>query len=92
MAPSPVTALARTVAVRRVRGPLAALAEVDGLASLASLRDYHRLPAVRARLLEDLGRAAEAVEEYRRAASMARNGAERAWLEARAQALEATRG
>ena len=91
-APSPVAALARCVALRQVRGPLAALAEVDGLAGQAALADYHRLPAVRARLLEDLGRAPEAVEEYRRAASMARNGAERAWLEARAEALEVTRG
>jgi len=47
---------------------------------------------VRARLLEDLGRVAEAIEEYRRAASLARNGAERAWLEERAGALAATYG
>jgi len=87
MAPSPVAALARAVALRRVRGPLAALAEVDRLAASAALADYHRLPAVRARLLEDLGRLPEAIEEYRRAASMARNGAERAWLAARAEAL-----
>ncbi|MFO0584111.1 MAG: DUF6596 domain-containing protein [Anaeromyxobacter sp.] len=87
MAPSPVAALARAVALARVRGPLAALAEVDRLAGQAALADYHRLPAVRARLLEDLGRLPEAIEAYRRAASMARNGAERAWLEARADAL-----
>jgi RNA polymerase sigma-70 factor (ECF subfamily) len=92
MAPSPVAALARAVALARVRGPLAALAEVDTLAAQAALVDYHRLPAVRARLLEDLGRSAEAVGEYRRAASMARNGAERAWLEERADALAAAGG
>jgi RNA polymerase sigma-70 factor (ECF subfamily) len=92
MVPSPVAALARAVAVGKVRGPLAALAEVEALAGQASLADYHRLPAVRARLLEELGRGPEAAEEYRRAAAMARNGAERAWLEARAEALELTRG
>ena len=52
----------------------------------ARWRGYHLLPAVRADLLSRLGRDEEAVTEFVRAASMARNAAERTLLLERAQA------
>ena len=52
LAPSPVVALNRAVAVAEVEGPEAALALVDGL----DLAGYHLFHAIRADLLRRLGR------------------------------------
>ena len=60
MAPSPVVALNRAVAVAEVAGPAAALELVDGL----DLARHHLLPAVRADLLRRLGRSPEAAAAY----------------------------
>jgi RNA polymerase sigma-70 factor (ECF subfamily) len=85
--PSPVAALARTMAYAEVAGASAGLAEIDLLAADSRLIGYHVLPAARADLLRRLGRAAEAAEEYERAAALAGNAAERAYLRARAADL-----
>ncbi|WP_437771618.1 RNA polymerase sigma factor [Arthrobacter sp. KNU40] len=53
MAPSPVVALNRAVAVAMVEGPRAALQLLDGLGT--GLGDWHRLDAVRGHLLEMSG-------------------------------------
>jgi predicted RNA polymerase sigma factor len=45
-----------------------------------ALRGYHLLPSVRGDLLAQLGRPAEAREEFERAASLTRNQRERALL------------
>ncbi|HZU54492.1 MAG TPA: RNA polymerase sigma factor [Actinocrinis sp.] len=85
--PTPVVALNRAVAVAMARGPAAGLALVDELAANDVLKDYHLLPAVRADLLNRLGRYDEAREELERAAPLAQNGAERTLLLERAAAL-----
>ena len=84
LAPSPVVELNRAVALSIALGPAAGLALVDDLTSEPSLRQYHLLPSVRGDLLAKLGRFDEAHKEFARAASLTRNGRERALLLARA--------
>ena len=79
IAPSPIVALHRAVAVGVVDGPAPALAIVDGLA----LGDYYLAHAIRADLLRRLGRDAEAVSAYEAAMARTTNDAERAFLERR---------
>ncbi|MEW2146974.1 RNA polymerase sigma factor [Micromonospora vinacea] len=83
VAPSPVVALNRAVALAELSGPAAALTEVDRL----DLVGYHVYHVVRADLLVRLGRGGEAVEAYRTAVALTDNAAERAFLTARATAL-----
>jgi RNA polymerase sigma factor (sigma-70 family) len=86
VAPSPVVELNRAVAVAMAAGPQAGLTMVDALADEPALQRYHLLPAVRGDLLMRLERHEEARSEFERAASMTRNGRERALLMARAAA------
>jgi len=86
VAPSPVVALNRAVAVAMASGPAAGLALVDALASEPAFRAYHLLPSVRGELLRRLGRLDEAASEFARAASLTRNVRERTLLAARAAA------
>jgi RNA polymerase sigma-70 factor (ECF subfamily) len=86
VAPSPVVALHRAVAVAEVQGPAAALALVDGL----DLDGYHLFHAVRADLLRRLGRDAEAGQAYAAAVARTGNAAERAFLEGRRRSLPRT--
>ncbi|PZT70219.1 RNA polymerase sigma factor [Streptomyces sp. SW4] len=79
LAPSPVVALNRAVAVAETDGPGAALALVDGL----GLERYHVFHAVRADLLRRLGRTEEAATAYETAAARTASPAERAFLERR---------
>jgi RNA polymerase sigma-70 factor, ECF subfamily len=79
LAPSPVVALNRAVAVAEVDGPQVALALVDELA----LEDYHVFHAIRADLLRRLERREEAERAYDAAIARAGNAAERAFLERR---------
>jgi RNA polymerase sigma-70 factor (ECF subfamily) len=83
LAPTPVVALHRAVAVAEVDGPGPALALVDAL----ELDTYHVFHAVRADLLRRLGRDAEAAEAYARAAALTHNTAERRFLDRRRAAL-----
>ncbi|MGX1566940.1 RNA polymerase sigma factor, partial [Streptomyces sp. NPDC055509] len=83
LAPSPVVALNRAVAVAETEGPGPALALVDAL----DLAGYHVLHAVRADLLRRLGRDTEAVAAYEAAIALAENPAERAFLDRRREAL-----
>jgi RNA polymerase sigma-70 factor, ECF subfamily len=86
VAPSPVAALNRAVAVAEVDGPAAALALVDQLGDAAgqgsgpSLAGYHVFHAIRADLLRRLGRAAEAGAAYDAALTLTGNAAERDFL------------
>jgi RNA polymerase sigma-70 factor (ECF subfamily) len=86
--PSPVVDLNRAVAVGMALGPAAGLEAVDALVSGGRLEGYHLLPSVRADLLAKLGRIAEAREELKRAAALARNERERKLLLERARSLE----
>lgn len=85
VAPSPVVALNRAVAVGMAFGPAAGLALVDELESEPALANYHWLPSVRADLLARLGRHAEARAAFERAAEMTRNERERELLLQRAR-------
>jgi predicted RNA polymerase sigma factor len=82
--PSPVVELNRAVAVGMAQGPAAGLAIADTLRDDPALERYHLLPAVRADLLEKLGRLDEAALENERAASLAGNEPERELLRKRA--------
>jgi RNA polymerase sigma-70 factor (ECF subfamily) len=84
--PSPVVELNRAVAVAMAFGPAAGLELVDALTGDPALAGYHLLPSVRGDLLVKLGRSCEARAEFERAASLTRNGRERALLLARAAA------
>ncbi|MEU8416416.1 RNA polymerase sigma factor [Amycolatopsis japonica] len=83
LAPSPVVALNRAVAVAEVHGPAEALAGIEEL----DLPGYHHLPATRANLLSRLGRTADAVAAYDEAIALATNGTERAFLAAKRAVL-----
>lgn len=85
-APSPVVELNRAVALAMAFGPQTGLDLVDRLIDEPSLKAYHLLPSVRGDLLVRLGRLDEARTEFERAASLTRNGRERALLLARAAA------
>jgi RNA polymerase sigma-70 factor, ECF subfamily len=76
LAPSPVVALNRAVAVAEIDGPGAALALLDGL----GLDGYYLFHAVRAELLRRLGRHAEAAQAYDAALARTENAAEREFL------------
>ncbi|GAA6526071.1 RNA polymerase sigma factor [Intrasporangium sp. DVR] len=82
--PSPVVDLNLAVAMSYAAGPGPALAVVDRLVESGSLADYHLLPSVRGDLLRKLGREEEARGEFRRAAAMTDNEAERNLLLRRA--------
>jgi RNA polymerase sigma-70 factor (ECF subfamily) len=79
VAPSPVVALNRAVAVAEVDGPAAAFALVDGL----DLETYHLFHAIRADLLRRLGRDREAMLAYDAAIERTDNSAERMFLRRR---------
>jgi RNA polymerase sigma-70 factor (ECF subfamily) len=79
IAPSPVVALHRTVALAEVAGPAVGLAALDAL----DLPAHHISHAIRADLLRRLGRHAEAAAEYEAAIARVGNAAERRLLEKR---------
>jgi RNA polymerase sigma-70 factor (ECF subfamily) len=76
VAPTPVVALNRAIAIGEVHGSAAALALVDEL----DLDHYYPFHATRADLLGRLGRHREAAAAYQRAAAMAPTEAERDFL------------
>jgi RNA polymerase sigma-70 factor (ECF subfamily) len=76
IAPTPVVALNRAIAIGEVHGADTALALVDEL----NLDNYHPFHATRADLLRRLGRNSEAAAAYERAAAMAPTDAERDFL------------
>ena len=79
LAPSPVVALNRAVAVAEVDGAAAGLALVESL----DLPRHPLLPAVRADLLRRLGRNTEAAAAYDTALALTPNAAERTFLQRR---------
>ena len=84
IAPSPVVALNRAVAVAEVEGSDAALTLVDGL----NLTDYHLFHSIRAELLKRLGRNADAELAYDAAIASTENATERDFLERNQSQLE----
>jgi RNA polymerase sigma-70 factor (ECF subfamily) len=84
VAPTPMAALNRAVAVAEVDGPAAGLALVDSL----YLAHTHLFHAVRADLLRRLGRFDEAAAAYDRAIARSDNDAERSFLERQRASLQ----
>lgn len=82
--PNAIVALNRAVVVAEVAGPAAALALVDCL----DLTQYHLYHAIRADLLQRLGRFEEAAWAYEAAITHSSNAAERAFLERSLQTLK----
>jgi RNA polymerase sigma-70 factor (ECF subfamily) len=76
VAPTPVVALNRAIAIGEVQGPAVALALVDEL----DLGSYYPFHATRADLLWRLGRHREAAAAYQRAAALAPTDAEQDFL------------
>jgi RNA polymerase sigma-70 factor (ECF subfamily) len=76
VAPTPVVALNRAVALAEVEGPAAALAVVEAL----DLERYYLFHAIRADLLRRLDRSADAARAYEAALALTENAAERAFL------------
>ncbi|MFI5490259.1 RNA polymerase sigma factor [Micromonospora echinaurantiaca] len=88
VAPSPVVALNRAVAVAMRDGPATGLALLDELADEPRLRGYHPYRAARGDLLRQLGRYAEAAAAYRAALDLAGTEPERAHLRRNLRAAE----
>ena len=88
VAPSPVVALNRAVAVSRAEGAALALPLVDALQDETRLRGYAPLHAVRGDLLQQLQRRDEARAAFERAAALTGNARERALLLARAASCD----
>jgi RNA polymerase sigma-70 factor, ECF subfamily len=84
LAPSPVVALNRAVAVAEAGDLEEGLALVE---SIEGLERYHLLHAARADLLRRIGRREEALDAYRRALTLAGNPAEQAFLTGRIREL-----
>ncbi|MFI6713186.1 RNA polymerase sigma factor [Nonomuraea sp. NPDC050478] len=78
LAPSPVTRLHRAVALRHVKGPEAALAELEPLGRV--LERYPLFHATRAELLRDLDRRGQARRADERALELTANPAQQALL------------
>ena len=91
LAPSPVIALNRAVAVSMVEGPAAALPLLDALEG-PPLAGYHHLPAARGDVLRRLRRWPEAAAAYRRTLALTRNRREQAFFAARLAECEAAAG
>ncbi|MDQ3716117.1 MAG: RNA polymerase sigma factor [Actinomycetota bacterium] len=87
LAPSPIVALNRAVAVGEVDGPDVALDLVDRL----DLDTYHLFHSIRADLLRRLDRTTEAARAYEAAIAHTDNAAERAFLQHRREALNRVR-
>ena len=76
IAPSPVVAMNRAIAIAELDGPDVGLAALDGL-PLDQYQPYH---STRADLLRRAGRTADAVAEYQKALEITTNDAERRFL------------
>ncbi|MQA86080.1 MAG: RNA polymerase sigma factor [Streptosporangiales bacterium] len=86
---NPVVTLNKAVAVGMVNGPRAGLDVLDGLEADPRLASWHRLPSVRAFLLERDGDLAAAADVYRVAAERATTLAEQRYLNDKARACQA---
>jgi RNA polymerase sigma factor (sigma-70 family) len=87
LTPTPIVRLNQAVAVGMAQGPQAGLELADPLTTDPALQNYHLLPSVRGDMLLRLGRDHEARLEFQRAASLADNAAERAFLQNRAEQI-----
>lgn len=89
VAPSRTVTLNLAVALAMASSPTEGLALVDELLDDPQMQRNHRAWAVRAHLLERVGRPAEAITAFRRAAAMTRSIPEQRFLHRRAEAVAA---
>jgi predicted RNA polymerase sigma factor len=89
MSDNPMVALNHAIATAMVHGPAAGLTLLDALEARGVLPEHHRLPAVRAHLLEMSGNHTAALENYRIAASLTASLPEQRYLLTRADRLAA---
>jgi RNA polymerase sigma factor (sigma-70 family) len=87
IAPNPVFALNRAVAVAMANGPEAGLAALALIENDERLNGHHRIVAVRAHMLELAGDRTAAATSYRAAARLTTSLPERRYLDARAASL-----
>lgn len=87
ISPSPVIELNRSVALAMRDGPAAGLVLIEALLERGELADYHLVHAAQADLYRRLGRSGEARAAYRRALHLARQGADRQFLQRRLDQL-----
>lgn len=87
LAPNPVATLSRALALAMVEGPRAGLGVLATLDDDKRVASHHRLLAMRGHLLEMSGDAAAAVEAFELAARRCTSVPERAYLQARGQAV-----
>jgi RNA polymerase sigma-70 factor (ECF subfamily) len=87
IAPSPVVALNRAVALGLRDGPEAGLAAIEAVLEGGDLDAYHLAHAARADMQRRLGRTEAAASSYRRALDLARQPAERRFLQTRLEEL-----
>jgi RNA polymerase sigma factor (sigma-70 family) len=87
IAPNPLFALNRVVAVAMVNGPQAGLAELAKIEGDERLAGHHRIEAVRAHMLELAGDRGGAAAAYRAAAQLTTSLPERRYLESRAAVM-----
>ena len=80
VAPSPVTALNRAVAVAMIEGPDAGIAALDRIAGEPGMGRYYLLPATHGELYERRGDLERAADFYRRALGLMKNATERKFL------------
>jgi len=90
LAPSPVIALNRAVAVAMRDGPDAGLALVTEIESSGNLARYHLLHAARADFYRRLGRREEAIEAYEQALALTTQQPEKQFLQGRLDELRAS--
>jgi len=86
--PSPVVALARAIAIGQADGPANGLEALDAIADPDRLSAYPFLPAARGTFAWRLGRLREARACFEQALALARNPAERRFLEKRVASCE----
>lgn len=81
--PSPITSLNRAVAVARLHGPEAGLAEIALITDRSTLEAYHLYHAIRGAFAAELGRTAEALTHFRQAGTLATSPSEKDFLNRR---------
>jgi predicted RNA polymerase sigma factor len=85
--PGPMVTLNRLVALAMVRGPHAALEQLESASADSALAAHHRMDAVRAHLLELAGETEAARSHYLRAARRTLSAPEQRYLMSRAERL-----
>jgi RNA polymerase sigma-70 factor (ECF subfamily) len=88
--PSSVVALNRAVALSKVSGPAAAVEAIAGLENDPALANYYLLPAVKGRLLAEIGDRGGAASAFRAALERPCSEPERRWLVRRLAEVEVT--